>query len=111
LRHGRLRGENNSHHLRGRIFAVANICVFGQRVTGDDLSSKCSINSPICIGYVAGVSDIMSTNGDICLPSDATIQQIVDTVAKYLSDHPEKRHYSASSQSGIALMQAFPCKQ
>jgi hypothetical protein len=80
-------------------------------VTGDDLSSKCSINSPMCIGYVAGVSDIMSTNGDICLPSDATIQQIVDTVAKYLSDHPEKRHYSASSQSGIALMQAFPCKQ
>ena len=80
-------------------------------VTGNDLFSKCSVNSPLCIGYVAGVSDIMSTNGDICLPNDATVQQLVDIVVRYLSDHPERQHYSASSGSGIALMQAFPCNK
>jgi len=95
------------------VFLLSPTSAFSAKgfVTGDDLSSKCSINSPMCIGYITGVSDIMSTNGDICLPNDATIQQIVDTVAKYLSDHPERRHYSASSQSGIALMQAFPCSK
>jgi hypothetical protein len=80
-------------------------------VTGDDLFAKCSSNSPLCMGYIAGVSDIMSTNEDICLPNDATIQHIIDIVLKYFSDHPERRHYSASSESGIALMQAFPCNK
>jgi hypothetical protein len=80
-------------------------------VTADDLSSKCSVNSPMCTGYIVGVSDIMSTNEDICLPNNATVQQIVDIVAGYLSGHPERRHYSASSESGIALMQAFPCNK
>jgi hypothetical protein len=93
------------------VFLLSPTFAFSARgfVTGDDLSSKCSINSPMCMGYIAGVSDIMSTNGDICLPKNATVQQIVDIVAKYLSDHPERRHFSASSESGIALMQAFPC--
>jgi Rap1a immunity proteins len=80
-------------------------------VTGDDLYSRCSINSPSCTGYIAGVSDIMSTNDDICLPNHGTIQQIVDIVVKYLSEHPERRHYGAASESGIALMQAFPCNK
>jgi Rap1a immunity proteins len=95
------------------VFLLSPTSAFSARgfVTGDELSSKCSINSPMCMGYIAGVSDIMSTDGDICLPNNATIQQIVDIVAKYLSDHPERRHYSASSESGIALMQAFPCSK
>ena len=95
------------------VFLLSPTFAFSARgfVTGDDLSSKCSINSPMCMGYIAGVSDIMSTDGDICLPNNATIQQIVDIVAKYLSDHPERRHYSASSEAGIALMQAFPCNK
>ena len=95
------------------VFLLSPTSAFSTRgfVTGDDLSSKCSINSPMCTCYIVGVSDIMSTNGDICLPSNATVQQIVDIVAKYLSAHPERRHYSASSESGIALMQAFPCNK
>ena len=95
------------------LFLLSPTFAFSARgfVTGDDLFSKCSINSPLCMGYIAGVSDIMSTNDDICLPNNVTIQQIVDIVAKYLSDHPERRHYGASSESGIALMQAFPCNK
>src|ERR1700722_9129009 len=87
------------------VFLLSPTFAFSARgfVTGNDLFSKCSSNSPLCMGYVAGVSDVMSTNGDICLPNDATLQQIVDTVVKYLSDHPERQHYSASSESGIAL--------
>jgi hypothetical protein len=80
-------------------------------VKADDLFSKCGFNSPLCMGYLAGVSDIMSTNDDICLPDNAALPQIVDIVVKYLTDHPERRHYSASSESGIALMQAFPCNR
>jgi hypothetical protein len=93
------------------VFLLSPTVAFSARgfVTADDLSSKCSVNSPMCMGYVTGVSDIMSTNGDICPPNNATVQQIVDIVARYLTDHPERRHYSASSESGIALMQAFPC--
>ena len=95
------------------VFLLSPTFAFSARgfVTGDDLSFKCSTNSQSCMGYIAGVSDIMSTNGDICLPNHATIQQIVDLVAKYLSDHPERRHYGASSEAGIALMEAFPCNK
>jgi len=95
------------------VFLLSPTFAFSARgfVTGNDLFSKCGINSPLCMGYIAGVSDTMSTNGDVCLPNDATVQQIVDIVVKYFSDHPERRHYSASSESGIALMQAFPCNK
>jgi hypothetical protein len=95
------------------VFLLSPTFAFSARgfVTGNDLFSKCSSNSPLCMGYIAGVSDVMSTNGDICLPDNATVQQIVDIVVKYLSDHPDRRHYSASSESGVALMQAFPCNK
>ena len=95
------------------IFLLAPTSAFSAKgfVSGDDLFSKCGINNPLCTGYITGVADIMSTNDDICLPKNGTIQQIVDIVVKYLSDHPQKRHYSASSEAGVALMQAFPCSK
>ena len=99
--------------LFAALFLLSPTFAFAEKgfVKADDLFSKCSSSSPLCAGYIAGVSDIMSTNDDICLPSHATIQQVTDIVVKYLSDHPERRHYSASSEAGVALMQAFPCSK
>ena len=39
-----------------------------------------------------------------------TVGQLVEVVVNYLRDHPEARHYAANSVAGVALKQAFPCK-
>ena len=64
-----------------------------------------------CIGYVAGVADVFAAQNTntICKPKDVTLQQAADVVKKYLTDHPEERHYTAVSEISMALSQAFPC--
>jgi hypothetical protein len=64
----------------------------------------------MCLGYVAGVSDALEEVNQICPPKGVNVRQIIDLIVKYLSDHPEKRHYDAASEAGLALMDAFPCK-
>jgi hypothetical protein len=46
----------------------------------------------------------------VCIPSEATLAQVRDVVIRYLQEHPEERHYAASSLSLRALVLAFPCK-
>jgi len=70
-------------------------------------------------GYVTGLIDgvtslaagKMLTGSFFCVPSAATVQQVSDVVKKYLAEHPERRHYTASSVIFVALGEAFPCKE
>jgi Rap1a immunity proteins len=85
----------------------------GAFLTGNDLFSRCSTegnNGEIsCLGYIEGVADLMTALDKTCLSGNVTSRQATDIVMKYLRDHPESRHYSASSIAGLALQQAFPC--
>ncbi|WP_425475910.1 Rap1a/Tai family immunity protein [Mesorhizobium yinganensis] len=81
---------------------------------GNELNEDCSggtkgsFRSGACIGYVAGVVDADEGIGN-CLPYGPKMGQIRDVVKQYLQDHPESRHYNASSLVVIAVREAF-CK-
>jgi hypothetical protein len=83
-------------------------------LTGNDLFTDCSatetIGSVICHGYVVGAADAFAGADLICIPKNVSQGQVADIVTKFLRDHPESRHYSASSEVLQALMEAFPCK-
>ena len=63
--------------------------------------------------YVMGVSDaLIAVKPNLfCVPPGITVDQERAVVVKYLRDHPETWHYSASSEVGVALKKAFPCKE
>jgi hypothetical protein len=80
-------------------------------LTGNKLLEACLsgelVNQGICLGYVQGVADAF--NKVACLPEGVTARQISDTLVRFLREHPELRHYSASSLAKAALTENFPC--
>ena len=81
--------------------------------SGNSLLSACEDpnQAPRCGGYVAGAADVLAeqNTSKICRPVEVSIQQLADVVKKYLTDHPETRHYAATVQIFAALRAAFPC--
>ncbi|MCA1338092.1 Rap1a/Tai family immunity protein [Pseudooceanicola marinus] len=108
-----------------------------QQVSGNSLYSACRSESGVelgfCVGFVLGAIEGESFGAFIviqrlmpgqttdesnsainaflahCIPSDATNEQLRDIVVRYLSDHPESRHFPARGLIWNALMEAFPC--
>ena len=97
--------------------------------TGDALYQRCSANpadadfatrKAACRGYILGVSDTLQANqgaapltgparpAAICLP-DVDADQLVEGVVRYLSDHPDSRHFAAPDLIYIALKGVYPC--
>ena len=84
--------------------------------TGDELFDLCNVptvdqrhfNDP-CSGYIAGVSDVLNSQGTICTPKDVTVHRTVDVILNYLREHPAQRSMAAPVLTGAALRQAFPC--
>ena len=85
----------------------------GSFVTGNQLYEDCTREkTQICLGYIVGVVDgylALRTNPVICIPAKVTMGQINDIAVTYLTDHPEKRQYTADSLVLASLIQAFPC--
>lgn len=79
---------------------------------GNELYELCGKNIPFCNGYISGVADVLASQSgnSMCLPKGVVIKQVADVVMKYLTDHPESRHYNANSEIFLALSIAFPCK-
>jgi hypothetical protein len=91
----------------------------GSFVGGNDLYEACrsdySGDFGKCIGYVQGIADAAATlanSGDakclFAIPRGVTAGQIRDVVVKWLTDHPQDRHYTASSLAISAFIDAFP---
>ena len=82
----------------------------GVFLSGNALLQECEPKpNPLCQGIVAGYSDMLSLNGQICKPLSVTVGQVSDVVVKFLREHPANRHYSAASIARFALKNAFPC--
>jgi len=71
----------------------------------------------ICVGYITGISDAQGLFVDWrgikpswCLPLEATSNQLVRVVTKYLQEHPEYLHLTADGLIGNALKASFPCE-
>jgi hypothetical protein len=68
-----------------------------------------------CIGYVAGIADVMSADNDVngyraCIPTDGVTEaQLRDVVMRFLNAHPETRHLLAAGLVAQALQEAFAC--
>ena len=75
--------------------------------------SEASYSEAICSGYVVGIADIMANEPvygfTACLPTNVTVRQVSDVVSTYMQQHPEMRHYAASSIVAYALSESFPC--
>ena len=83
--------------------------------SGNKLYDECkgspAFNLGFCYGYIVGVADVATALKaiDFCPPKGMTVEQTVDTVKKFLTDHPESRHYSGYSEVIVALRLAYPC--
>jgi hypothetical protein len=82
--------------------------------TGKTLWDSC--NDPdtskqsYCLGYVAGVSDVLVGMHIICTGEHVSVRQIADVVIQYLREHPGRRDVDADDLTATALTLAFPCK-
>lgn len=92
-------------------------------LTGNKLEQFCSspTGSPgqlACVMYIQGfVGGIEAGDGTKvkdkrawCFPDGSTVGQSKLVVQKYMRDNPQDLHNEAAVVVGIALVQAFPCK-
>ena len=72
-----------------------------------------------CTSYTLGVIDSIENavssglmTRTFCIPSGnkVPLEQLRDIVAKFLREHPEKRHLSGAAIVSAAATDAFPCK-
>ena len=103
--------------------AVALVCLPAAAradVDGNELwrlcTSKGTRANGLCYGYVTAIAEVARESDGLyghraCLPEHTTRRQTVEVVKRYLEQHPEQRHYGASSLVAEALAGAFPCKQ
>jgi hypothetical protein len=90
-------------------------------LSGAELFDHClsprSSAEATCLGYVAGVADLViayETEADpalkqLCIPATATPEKLLDIVRKYLAANPEQRSQTAHLLVFSALRKAFPC--
>ena len=84
---------------------------------GNGLKAYCHGGSPsgqgICIGYAMAVAAIVVGTGVhgncVCIPPGVSVGQLGAIMVKYLDDHPEGLHHSATSLASHAFAEAFPC--
>jgi len=102
--------------LTPTIAAAQNVGVY---FDGDTLLEECEKESDACVSYVAGVEDLRSLflamdetfDYGICVPGEAKLGQLVDTVTEQLRDSPTERHYSGPYHVLLALRRSFPCSE
>jgi hypothetical protein len=87
----------------------------GKRRVDDEVASIGGIH---CMGFIAGVSDMLSVLKframnpyQVCAPDGITVGQLEKVFKKYADDHPEQLHLSAADVVSNAFAKAFPCSQ
>ena len=85
--------------------------------TGRDLYQKCravgTASQVFCFGFIIGIADVMEDNPldgrSACIPKDASIQQVTETVVRFLEDNPDIRDFTGESLAVQALSEKYPC--
>ena len=86
-------------------------------VSGNDVKAFCHSESPrrqgVCFGFAIAVAEIVAiepvAGWRACFPGEVTRGQYDHIMVKYLDDHPEKLHLTATSLAARAFAAAFPC--
>ena len=84
---------------------------------GITLKEECNSESMYkpgrCSGFIAAIAGIVANEPiygwRACVPDGVTIGQLTAIVTKYLNDHPEYLHLTATSHAAKAIAIAFPC--
>jgi hypothetical protein len=104
--------------------------------SGDELRQKCEDSSDVsfgyCFGYIRGTiesaeyartlryetiapesdaASAISAPPALCIPADVTLGQLQKVIAKYMDNHPDELHRSASVLTIEAVSKAFPCQK
>jgi hypothetical protein len=94
----------------------------GLFVDGNELKTWCGPRNvagpsdPLCIGFVAGVSDAVNFSRQLrgpntnCIPPGVTIVQQADVVVNYINRNPDKRDLAAAALVVAAIDEAW-CSQ
>lgn len=82
-----------------------------QRCESDNLAHQ-----SFCLGYItaafAGMEVLLQYNNkDFCVPEGVTQGQMEEVVVRYLRRNPKDRHLSAVVLTGLAAMEAWPCRE
>ncbi len=85
--------------------------------TGNQMMGLChsaeAFGQGLCVGFamaVAGLASWLPYDAPAaCFMETVTLGQLRDIMVKYLDDHPEELHYSATSLAAKAFAKAFPC--
>jgi len=104
--------------LKLHLAAIAGIAALStpahaEWMDGNQLHDTCSTTAPLdratCLSYVIGVLDgLRYLSQPPVTPKGATAGQLRDVVAKYLTDHPEKRDQQARTLIRSAVAEAWP---
>ncbi|HEX8062736.1 MAG TPA: Rap1a/Tai family immunity protein [Allosphingosinicella sp.] len=86
------------------------------RVTAKALSDLCAQDRGACLGYVVGSTDswasamiVAGRPAVICIPANASNDQITQATVRYIRAHPEEGGSNASIVIFAALKATFPC--
>jgi hypothetical protein len=96
-----------------------------QAADNGTIPSGGAIGATFCVGFLTGIQDYdemlsqleTDRNGGkgliqhACVPENATTDEVVRVVVKWLRDNPDELHYPASVLAIGALRKAYPCKQ
>ena len=98
--------------------AAADAQVEGGWMNGNELKAFCqgetAFDRGVCSGFAVAVASF-TVRAPVdtyraCIPiSQVTRGQLRDITVKYLHDHPEWLHFSATSLGSEAFKEAFPC--
>lgn len=86
-------------------------------VSGNDVRVFCHSESPrrqgVCFGFAIAVAEIVANESvagwRACFPDEVPRGKYDYVMVKYLDDHPEKLHLTATSLAARAYEEAFPC--
>jgi hypothetical protein len=87
--------------------ALFDMCSEWPHGKADDV--KGAFKTGTCVGYVWGAAGALGNASMVCLKG-VQQNQLVDVIKRWLDEHPEVRHRSASALIGQALMEKFPCQ-
>jgi hypothetical protein len=109
----------------GSILAMALIICFSQNAlallafqSGNDLYAKCTnkddFSQGTCDGYITGIADELiafdaAQGREQCIPTNASVRQVVDVVMNALREHPESRDHVAADVVTGAFASEWKC--
>lgn len=89
-------------------WSIAYDSLFNNKGSEKNTNLTTAISATKFLGYVVGVVDTLGGIA-VCPPNEASREQMMAIVQKYMKQNPEKWTMNASVLVGHALMKAFPC--